>query len=107
MEIDRSQRYGRIEASLRQLLDALPPSIAEDDRGEATEKIDHAEFAIALQVIGAFIIEYKVALSDSSKCLMIELMREMEMDQEEDEDHWFWEEMRPILKPGSGPHGAD
>jgi hypothetical protein len=100
MEINRLQQYRRIEASLRQLLDALPPSVAENDRREAAEKIDHDEFAIALQVIGALIIGYEVALNASSKRQMLEIMREMEMDQ--DEDYWFWEKMRPVLQPDAG-----
>ena len=95
-------KYRRIEGSLRKLLDSLPPTIAEIHRREATEKIDHDEFAIALQVIGALIVENEFTLDGASKRLMLELMEEMQMNQEGDEDCWFWETMRPIVQAATG-----
>ncbi|MBM0107695.1 hypothetical protein JM946_23370 [Steroidobacter sp. S1-65] len=102
MDTVKLQTYRRIEGSLRKLLDSLPPTIAESDRREATEKIDHDEFAIALQVIGALILENEFTLDGASKRLMLELMEEMQMNQEGDEDYWFWEKMRRFLQTETG-----
>lgn len=96
MDPDRLQKYQRMAASLRTLLAALS-TITEDDRGEAAEKIDHDEWGIALQVIGALILDYKVTLDVPSKRLMRALMEEMGMNREEDDEYWFWAQMQPVI----------
>lgn len=102
MDTEKLRKYRHIETSLRKLLDSLPPTIAESDRREATEKIDHDEFAIALQVIGALIVENELTLDGASKRLMLGLMEEMQMNQEGGEDYWFWEKMRPFVQMEAG-----
>lgn len=100
MDPELLKKYQRLETSLRRLLAALPSPVSEEDRREATEKIDHAEFAIALQVIGAVILDYDLRLESSSKRLMRELLEEMGMNREDDDDYWFWEKMQPVIGEG-------
>jgi hypothetical protein len=100
MDSDKLIRFARIEETLRKLLNAIQLSVPAQELQEATEKIDHDEFGIALQVIGALLVEHQVHLSPEEKQRMIALIEQMGMTDQDDEDYWFWEEMRPVLQSG-------
>jgi hypothetical protein len=100
MDSDKLIRYARMEETLRKFLSAIQPSVPAQELQEATEKIDHDEFGIALQVIGALIEEHQVRLAPEEKQRMIALIEQMGMTDQDDEDYWFWEEMRPVLQSG-------
>jgi hypothetical protein len=93
--------YERMAASLRDLASAIRPAVPEQELQEATEKIDHDEFGIAVQVLGALILEHDVRLAPEARQQMIGLIEQMGMMDPNDEDYWFWEKMRAVLQSGN------
>lgn len=94
----KSFAWERMEKSLRELIAAISASVPPLELKEAVEKVDHREYGIAVQLIGALILENRVRLEPEAKQKMIVLMEEMGMMNPADEDYWFGEKIRPALQ---------
>lgn len=94
-----SQEYfEKLEADLRQLLLQLSDLLTAEDRTEVEDKIDHREYGIALQALGACVLQNNVNLDHEARYLFSDLMGRMGMKEDQDEDHWFWEKMRSLVE---------
>ena len=94
MNENQDAYFERLKSDLSELLAAIAPAIDGAELAEAQEKIDHGEYAIATQVLGACVVERKIQLDERTVQKMSDLIETMGMKDAADEDFWFWQEMQ-------------
>lgn len=106
MSVDSVEPTGlsatRMEETLRKLVSAIKPSVPAQELQEASEKIEHDEFGIVLQVIGAVIVDHHVRLAPKEKQQMIALIEGMGMTNQDDENYWFGRKCHHACSPAAG-----
>lgn len=55
--------YGRLEARLREILNADLPDVAASDRGDIQEYIDHGEYGLAFELLCAVLKDVQNPIS--------------------------------------------